>query len=141
MRFRQLGKSDLKVSEIGLGSWLTYGGGVERRAAEACVKKAFEAGINFLDTANIYSRGGAEELLGEVLQGVPRESYVIATKLFFPMSPRDRGLSAAQIEKQLDHSLKRLRLDHVDLYQCHRYDPETPLEETLSALDAAVRAG
>src|SRR5437868_5676463 len=141
MNYRQIGRSDLRVSEISLGSWLTYGGGVDRRAAEACVKTAFDAGINFIDTANVYSRGAAEEFLGEVLSSVPRDRYVIATKVFFPMSPTDRGLSAAQIRKQLDASLKRLRLPHVDLYQCHRYDVHTPLEETMAALTEAVRAG
>jgi aryl-alcohol dehydrogenase-like predicted oxidoreductase len=141
MKYRQLGRSDLRVSEVSLGSWLTYGGGVSREQAEACVHRAFDAGINFVDTANVYSGGAAETFLGEVLAGRPRESYVLATKLFFPMPSGDRGLSAAQVEKQLDASLKRLRVDHVDLYQCHRYDPHTPLEETMAALTAAVRQG
>jgi len=141
MKYRTIGRSDLRVSEISLGSWLTYGGGVDRRAAEGCVKAAFDAGINFIDTANVYSAGAAESFLGEVLQGVPRDRYVLATKVFFPMSPTDKGLSAAQIAKQLDASLARLRVDHVDLYQCHRYDPETPLEETMEALERAVRLG
>ena len=141
MNYRTLGRSDLKVSEISLGSWLTYGGGVAQAEAAACLHAAFEAGINFIDTANVYARGGAESFLGEALAGVPRSRYVLATKVFFPMSERDRGLSAAQIEKQLDASLARLRTDHVDLYQCHRYDPETPLEETMLALDRAVRSG
>ncbi len=141
MQYRKLGNSDLRVSELALGSWLTYGGGVEREKAAACVRRAFDAGINFIDTANVYAQGGAESFLGEVLAGVPREKYVLATKVFFPMSPTDKGLSRAQIEKQLDASLKRLRVEWVDLYQCHRYDPETPLEETLAALDAAVKKG
>jgi aryl-alcohol dehydrogenase-like predicted oxidoreductase len=141
MQYRKLGNSDLTVSEVSLGSWLTYGGGVDRDRAEACVRKAFEVGINFIDTANVYAHGEAESFLGEALQGVPRDSYVLATKLFFPMSPTDRGLSAAQIRKQLDASLKRLRVDHVDLYQCHRYDAHTPLEETMRALTEAVRSG
>lgn len=141
MQYRKLGNSDLTVSEITLGSWLTYGGGVERAQAEACVRRAFDLGINFIDTANVYASGGAESFLGEVLQGVPRTSYVLATKLFFPMSPTDRGLSAAQVKKQLDLSLKRLKVDYVDLYQCHRYDARTPLPETMAALDEAVRAG
>ncbi len=141
MLYRKLGRSDLIVSEICLGSWLTYGGGVPRAQAEACVRRALEIGINFIDTANVYARGGAEALLGEVLAGVPRDRFVLATKVFFPMSPSDRGLSAAQIRKQLEASLKRLRLDHVDLYQCHRYDLDTPLEETMAALDETVRQG
>jgi aryl-alcohol dehydrogenase-like predicted oxidoreductase len=141
MNYRRLGRSDLTVSEIALGSWLTYGGGVDRGAAEACVRAAFDAGVNLIDTANVYGRGAAESFLGEVLRGVPRHRYVLATKLYFPMSDTDQGLSAAQIEKQLALSLKRLRVDHVDLYQCHRWDTATPLEETMAALDAALRRG
>jgi aryl-alcohol dehydrogenase-like predicted oxidoreductase len=140
MRYRRLGASDIQVSEISLGSWLTYGGGVEREQAEACVDAAFAAGITFIDTANVYSRGGAEEFLGEVLADRPRESYVLATKLYFP-TPQGRGLSREQIHTQLDLSLKRLRTDYVDLYQCHRHDPETPVEETMEALSEVVRAG
>ncbi len=141
MNFRRLGSSDLEVSEISLGSWLTYSGGVAREQAEACVKAAFEADINFIDTANVYGRGASETLLGEVLSGYDRASYVLATKLYFPMSATDRGLSAAQIHKQIDASLERLRTDYVDLYQCHRYDEETPLEETMAALTEVVEAG
>jgi 1-deoxyxylulose-5-phosphate synthase len=141
MRYRQLGSSDLQVSEISLGSWLTFGVGVERDRAAAVVDKSFDLGINFIDTANIYGRGAAETFLGEVLRHRPRESYVLATKLFFPMTETDRGLSSVQVEKQLDASLKRLGTDHVDLYQCHRYDEETPLEETMAALTKAVRSG
>jgi aryl-alcohol dehydrogenase-like predicted oxidoreductase len=140
MRYRRLGSSDLDVSEISLGSWLTYGGGVERAQAEACVAKAFEVGINFIDTANVYARGGAESFLGEVLSGRPRDSYVLATKLYFPMNG-DRGLSREQVHKQVDLSLGRLRTEYVDLYQCHRYDRDTPLEETMEALTEVVRAG
>src|SRR3989454_7252263 len=140
MRYRRLGSSDLEVSEVSLGSWLTYGGGVSNAQAEACVAKAFEVGINFIDTANVYSRGGAEELLGEVLANRPRDSYVLATKLYFPMNG-DHGLSREQVFKQIDASLARLRTDYVDLYQCHRYDAETPLEETMEALTDVVRQG
>jgi aryl-alcohol dehydrogenase-like predicted oxidoreductase len=141
MKYRKLGASDLKVSEISLGSWLTYGLGIETDAARACLAKAFEVGINFIDTANAYGRGAAESFLGEELAGRPRDSYVLATKLFFPMSDTDKGLSAAQVEKQLDASLQRLKTDYVDLYQCHRYDEETPLEETMQALTRAVESG
>jgi aryl-alcohol dehydrogenase-like predicted oxidoreductase len=141
VRRRQLGSSDLHVSEISLGSWLTYGGGVERERAEACVAKAFEIGIDFIDTANVYSRGQAEEFLGEVLAGRPRDSYVLATKLFWQMPDGGRGLSREQVFTQLDASLRRLRTDHVDLYQCHRYDWNTPLEETMEALTEVVRQG
>jgi len=140
MRYRRIGSSDLEVSEISLGSWLTYGGGVGSEQAEACVAKAFEVGINFVDTANVYGRGGAEEFLGQVLADRPRDSYVLATKLFFPMNG-ERGLSREQVFKQLDASLTRLRTDHVDLYQCHRYDFDTPLEETMDALTEVVRQG
>jgi aryl-alcohol dehydrogenase-like predicted oxidoreductase len=141
MKYRRLGASDLEVSEISLGSWLTYGVGVEADAARACLDRAFELGINFIDTANIYGRGAAETFLGEALAGRPRDSYILATKLFFPMTDSDSGLSAVQIEKQLDASLKRLKTDYVDLYQCHRYDDATPLEETMQALTRAVESG
>jgi len=140
VRYRRLGSSDLEISEISLGSWLTYGGGVERERAEACVAKAFEVGVNFIDTANVYARGAAESFLGEVLVGRPRESYVLATKLYWPMNG-DHGLSREQVFKQLDLSLLRLKTDYVDLYQCHRYDFETPLEETMEALSEVVRNG
>jgi aryl-alcohol dehydrogenase-like predicted oxidoreductase len=140
VRYRKLGSSDLEVSEISLGSWLTYGGGVERDQAEACVAKAFDVGINFFDTANVYARGGAESFLGGILASRPRESFVLATKLYFPVNG-DRGLSRKQVLKQIDLSLGRLRTDYVDLYQCHRYDVETPLEETMEALTEVVRAG
>jgi aryl-alcohol dehydrogenase-like predicted oxidoreductase len=141
VEYRRLGRSELVVSEIALGSWLTYGGGVSRAAAEGCVRAAFDAGVNFVDTANVYANGGAESFLGEVLARIPRDRYVLATKLYFPMSASDRGLSAAQIRKQLDASLARLRVSYVDLYQCHRYDVGTPLEETMAALTEAVRQG
>jgi aryl-alcohol dehydrogenase-like predicted oxidoreductase len=141
MKYRKLGASDLTVSEISLGSWLTYGVGVEADRAKACLAKAFDLGINFVDTANVYGRGAAETFLGEALAGRPRASYVLATKLMGPMSDTDRGLSRAQVFKQIDASLRRLRTDYVDLYQCHRYDPDTPLEETMLALSEIVRQG
>ena len=141
MKYRKLGASDLEVSDISLGSWLTYGVGVEADSARACLDRAFEVGINFIDTANIYGRGAAESFLGQALSARPRDSYILATKLFFPMTDKDYGLSAAQIEKQLDASLKRLNTDYVDLYQCHRYDDETPLDETMRALTRAVETG
>jgi 1-deoxyxylulose-5-phosphate synthase len=141
MHYRQLGSSQLNVSEISLGSWLTYGVGVDADNATRCVHRALDLGINLIDTANIYGRGAAESFLGAVLSGMPRDKYLIATKLFFPMTETDRGLSRAQVEKQLDASLKRLRVDVIDLYQCHRHDPETPIEETMLALTDAVRAG
>jgi len=141
MKYRKLGDSDLMVSEISLGSWLTYGVGVERDKAAACVNRSFELGINFIDTANVYGRGAAESVLGELLAGRPRESYVLATKLMGAMSETDKGLSRAQVFKQIDASLQRLKVDHVDLYQCHRYDADTPLEETMEALSLVVKQG
>jgi aryl-alcohol dehydrogenase-like predicted oxidoreductase len=141
MKYRKLGTSDLEVSEISLGSWLTYGVGVEADKARSCLDAAFDVGINFIDTANAYGRGAAETFLGEALKSRPRDSYVLATKVYFPMSDTDSGLSRAQIEKQLDASLQRLQTDVIDLYQCHRYDTDTPLEETLEALNDAVESG
>ena len=141
MKYRKLGASDLEVSEISLGSWLTYGVGVEADKTRACVDRAFDLGINFFDTANVYGRGAAETVLGEALKDRPRDSYIMATKLWGRMSEEDQGLSRAQVHRQIDASLKRLRTDYVDLYQCHRYDPETPLEETMEALSEIVRAG
>jgi 1-deoxyxylulose-5-phosphate synthase len=138
---RRLGDSDLDVSVIALGSWLTYSGGVGREQTEACTRAAFDAGITFFDTANVYGRGAAERAWGEILSGYARDSYTLATKVYFPMSGRDRGLSRAQILKQIDASLERLRTDYVDLYQCHRYDDATPLEETMQALTEVVEAG
>lgn len=141
MRYRQLGDSDLHISEVSLGSWLTYGLGVDDSNARACLNRAFELGINFIDTANVYGKGAAESFLGRALKGKPRDSYILATKLYFPMSDTDRGLSAEQVYKQIDASLDRLNTDYVDLYQCHRYDLNTPLEETMEALTNVVRQG
>ena len=141
MQYRQLGDSGIEVSAICLGSWLTYGVGVDDSAGRACIDAAFDAGIDFIDTANVYGTGAAEEFLGRALNGRARDSYVLATKLFFPMSETDKGLSAAQVAKQIDASLTRLRTDYVDLYQCHRYDPDTPLEETMAALSDVVASG
>ena len=141
MRYRRLGDSDLEVSEISLGSWLTYSGGVEREHTEACTRAAFDAEINFFDTANVYGTGAAEEAWGEILSDYDRGSYVLANTVYFSMSETDRGLTAEQIAKQIDASLGRLRTDYVDLYQCHRFDTETPIEETMEALTAVVDAG
>src|SRR3954467_10728681 len=143
MRYRKLGSSDLEVSEISVGSWLTYSGGVEFEQTRACTDAAFEAGINFFDTANVYGRGAAELAWGEILSGRPRDSYILATKVWGPMSdePDERGLGAAQIAKQIDASLERLRTDYVDLYQAHRFDPDVPIEETIEALQEVVASG
>jgi len=142
MKKRRLGTSTLEVSELSFGTWLTVAGGIERQQAIRCIHAALDAGITLFDTANQYGGGEAERVLGQALKTTARDRYQIATKLFYPVGEEtDHGLSAAQIEKQLDHSLRRLDTDFIDLYQCHRYDAETPLEETLEALDKAVRAG
>ena len=141
MEFRKLGDSDLEVSEISLGSWLTYSGGVEREHTEACTRAAFDAGINFFDTANIYGVGAAETAWGEILSNFDRDSYILATKLFFPMSEDSGGLSKQEIHKQIDASLERLQTDYVDLYQCHRPDPDTPIEETMEGFAEVIEAG
>lgn len=141
MKYRRLGSSDLEVSEISLGTWLTTGVGIQKDTAIAIVEKAFDLDINFFDTANVYGRGASETVLGEALKLHARDSYVLATKVWGDMGGGNQGLSRVQIEKQLDDSLARLQVDHVDLYQCHRYDPDTPLEETMAALTAAVEAG
>jgi aryl-alcohol dehydrogenase-like predicted oxidoreductase len=143
MRYRKLGSSDLEVSEISLGSWLTYSGGVEAEQARACTEAAFQAGINFFDTANTYGRGAAEAAWGEILSAHQRESYVLATKVWGPMSddPAERGLAAEQIARQIDASLARLQTDYVDLYQAHRFDVDIPIEETIEALQQVVKDG
>src|SRR5919197_6632907 len=141
MRHRRLGDSDIQVSEISLGSWLTYGHGVEREQTEACTRAAFDAGINFFDTSNVYGVGAAESAWGEILKDYDRCSYVLATKLYFPMSETDRGLSREQVHKQLDASLERLQTDYIDLYQCHRPDPDVPIEETMEGFAEVIEAG
>ncbi|ADU94353.1 MULTISPECIES: aldo/keto reductase family protein [Geobacillus] len=143
MKYRKLGRTGLKVSEISLGSWLTYGNSVEKETAIRVIDKAYELGINSFDTANVYARGEAEKIVGEALRKYPRESYVIATKVFWPMGdgPNDRGLSRKHVFEQLHASLKRLQLDYVDIYYCHRYDKETPVDETLRTIDDLVRQG
>ncbi|HYV16328.1 MAG TPA: aldo/keto reductase family protein [Conexibacter sp.] len=143
MHYRHLGNAGIKISEIGLGSWLTYGGGVEDERAIACIHRAFELGVNFFDTANVYRQGASEEVVGRALKGIDRDDYVLATKVFFSMGdgPNDRGLSRKHIMEQCERSLKRLGVDYVDLYQCHRPDPDTPVEETLRALDDLVTQG
>lgn len=143
MEYRRLGRTGLKVSEISLGSWLTYGGYVEEQKATASIDKAFELGINFFDTANVYMRGEAEKVVGKALSKYDRTSYVLATKVFGKMGdgPNDAGLSRKHIIEQCNASLKRLGTDYIDIYYCHRYHAETPLEETLRALDDLVRQG
>jgi aryl-alcohol dehydrogenase-like predicted oxidoreductase len=141
VEYRRLGDSDLQVSEICLGTWTTFGGTLDEDAAHALVDTAFDVGINFFDTANVYSEGRSEEVLGRALAGRPRDSYVVATKVWAQMPDGGRGLSRYQIRKQLDDSLRRLQLGHVDLYQAHSFDDGVPLEETLGAFTEAVDAG
>ena len=143
MRYRNLGRWGVKVSVVGLGSWLTYGGSVEEDAARACIQRAYERGVTFFDTADVYARGRAEEIVGRAIRELPRDLLVLATKVFFPIGdgPNDRGLSRKHIRAQLDGSLRRLGVEYVDLYQCHRYDAATPLEETVQMMDDLVRAG
>lgn len=146
MQYRQLGHGPLKVSELSFGTWLTVAGGIGREQATRCIHAAVDCGITMFDTANQYGAGEAERVLGAALKAYPRDRYMIATKLYFPVGDEpghesDKGLSARQIEKQLDRSLHRLGVEWIDLYQCHRWDKETPLEETMGALDRAVRAG
>jgi aryl-alcohol dehydrogenase-like predicted oxidoreductase len=143
MRYRQLGRWGVNVSVIGLGSWLTYGGAVEESAARDCIVSAFENGINFFDTANVYAGGRSEEVVGRAIAAFERDDIVLATKVYFPMDsgPNDRGLSRKHIREQIDRSLQRLGSSYVDLYQCHRFDVNTPLEETCGAMNDLVRAG
>ncbi|MDR3709164.1 MAG: aldo/keto reductase family protein [Capsulimonadaceae bacterium] len=143
MEYRKLGKYGIRVSAVSLGSWLTYGNASSDQSAEQCVDRAYELGINFFDTANVYAGGEAERVVGKALAKYERSSYVLATKVFFPMGsgPNDRGLSRKHIFEQCHKSLARLGVDYIDLYQCHRYDPSTPLEETLVALDDLARQG
>ncbi|HEX6479706.1 MAG TPA: aldo/keto reductase family protein [Ktedonobacteraceae bacterium] len=143
MQYRRLGRAGVRVSTIALGSWLTYGSSVAEEAATQCIHKAYELGINFFDTANAYNHGEAEKVVGRALRDFARDSFVLATKVYFPMGegPNDRGLSRKHIMEQCHASLRRLGTDYIDLYQCHRYDPEVPLEEVLRALDDLVTQG
>ena len=143
VEYRSLGASGLRVSEIGLGSWLTLGSRIDVAATREIVHRAFELGVNFFDTADVYSDGGAEEALGVALSDLPRRQLVIASKAFFPMSNdvNDRGLSRKHLFESIDDSLRRLRTDYLDLHQCHRHDPNTPIEETVCAYEDLIRQG
>ena len=143
MHYRRLGDAGVKLSEIGLGGWLTFGNALAAERARAVMDRAFDLGINFFDSANAYARGRSEEVWGELLAGRRRDGYVLATKVYFPMNdgPNDRGLSRKHIVEQCSSSLRRLRTDYIDLYQCHRFDAETPLEETVRAMDDLIRQG
>ena len=143
MEYRRLGNTGMYVSEIAYGNWITHGNQVEVAAANACVKAAFDAGITTFDTADVYAGTKAEAILGKALKGIKRESYELFTKVYFPTGTgkNDRGLSRKHIIESCNASLKRLQTDHIDLYQAHRFDYETPLEETLSAFDDLIRQG
>jgi len=143
MKYRRLGNAGVKLSEIGLGGWLTFGNIATEQTGQVLMDKAFECGINFFDTANVYATGACETMWGKLLSEYTRSSYVLATKVFFPMGkgPNDRGLSRKHIMEQCEASLKRLNTDYIDLYQCHRYDDETPLEETIRAMDDLIHQG
>jgi len=143
MQYRRLGGSGCRVSAISLGSWLTFGDGVDQKATTACVRAALDCGINLFDTADVYALGRAEEALGQSLADVRRQDVVIATKTYFPMSKNvnDQGLSRKRITEACDASLRRLRTDYIDLYQCHRRDVETPIEETVCAMEDLIRRG
>ncbi len=143
MRYRRLGGSGCKVSVIGLGNWLTYGNTVPQEVANRCVRAAFDGGVNFFDTADIYNKGEGEIALAAALKPFRRRDYVLATKCFFPMTDNvnDQGLSRKHVFESLHDSLRRLGTDYVDLYQCHRFDPETRVEEVVRAMDDLVRLG
>ncbi|HET90032.1 MAG TPA: aldo/keto reductase [Chloroflexi bacterium] len=145
MEYRRLGQAGLKVSEIGLGAWLTFGDAVDRETAQVCIKAAVESGVNFLDNADVYANGEAERVMGEVIRnlGLRRQDLVISSKVFWPMSDgvNDRGLSRKHIIESVESSLRRLGTEYLDLYFCHRYDPETPVEEVVRAMDDLVHQG
>jgi voltage-dependent potassium channel beta subunit len=143
MNYRNLGHSGLKVSTVSLGSWLTFGNSVDQRSADRIVGTAFEQGVNLFDTADVYAHGEGERVLGQAIASLRRQDLVLATKCFFPMTDgvNDRGLSRKHVFESLDQSLRRLGTDYVDLYQCHRPDPDTPLEETARAMDDLIRLG
>ena len=143
MHYRALGHSGLKLSTIGIGSWLTFGSTVDRKTARDCVLRAWELGVNFIDTANVYARGAAEETLAPIIKELNRDALVLATKVYFPMgdSVNEQGLSRKHIRDQVHHSLRRLQVDYIDLYQCHRFDAATPVEETCEMMNDLVRQG
>src|SRR5262245_8890134 len=143
MEHRHLGRSGLKVSEIAYGNWLTHGSQVEEDAARACVRRALDEGITTFDTADVYAGTRAEDVLGRALEGQRREGLEIFTKVYWPTGPgpNDRGLSRKHIFESIHGSLRRLRTDYIDLYQAHRFDYETPLEETVKVFDDLVRQG
>lgn len=143
MQYRKIGKWGIKVSEVGLGSWLTYGGTVDEKSSIKLLHHAYEQGVNFFDTANVYALGVSELVVGKAIKNIRRDSLVLASKVFFPMGdgPNDRGLSRKHIVEQCNASLKRLGSDYIDLYLCHRFDPEVPMEELVRTMDDLIRQG
>jgi aryl-alcohol dehydrogenase-like predicted oxidoreductase len=143
MQYVHLGASGLKVSRVAIGSWLTFGSSVDSDGTAACVRAALDRGVIFVDTADVYARGAAEEVLGAVLASLRRSDIVLASKAFWPMSdnPNDQGLSRKHLFESCEGSLARLRTDYLDLYQCHRFDPDTPLHETVRAMGDLIAQG
>ena len=143
MKYRRLGHAGIKLSEVGLGSWLTFGGGVDEAVSRKCIRRAFDLGVNFFDTADVYHQGEAEKVYGRELSPFRRQDVVVASKCYFPMSDgiNDRGLSRKHIFESVEGSLKRLQTSYIDLYQCHRYDPEVELFEVIRAMDDLIRQG
>lgn len=143
MKYRLLGKSNLKVSEISLGNYLTYGDRIDAKQAELCIKTAYDSGINFFDTAGSYAEGRGEEILAQGLKAYARDSYIISTKCFFPRDPKSelKGLSKKNITKSIDESLQAMKLDYIDILLAHRFDENTKLEETVESFDELVKAG
>lgn len=143
MHYRRLGRSGLKISEIGLGAWVTFGKQVDETAAVDLIHAAYDQGVNYFDNADMYAAGHAEEMMGKAIQGLPREALVISSKVFWPTmpGPNGRGLSRKHITESIHASLRRLELDYVDLYFCHRYDPDTPMEEVVFTMNDLIRQG
>jgi voltage-dependent potassium channel beta subunit len=143
MKYRRLGNTGIKVSEIGLGGWLTFGNALGRDVAAEVMDEAFDQGITYFDNADVYAKGECEAMWGHLLESHDRSAYVLATKCFFPTgdAPTQRGLSRKHIVESCEGSLRRLRTSHIDVYYCHRYDPDTPLEETIAAMDDLVKQG
>src|SRR5262245_40609084 len=143
MNYRRMGQTGLKLSEISLGSWMTAGNAVEEKTAIACIRRAYELGVNYFDSADVYAQRRAEQVTAKALESIRREDYVLASKCFFPASNSvlDRGLSRQHIHTSVHKTLKSFRSDYVDLFYSHRFDPETPLEETIRAFEDLIRAG
>ncbi|MBA3533596.1 MAG: aldo/keto reductase family protein [Ardenticatenales bacterium] len=143
MQYRRLGEAGMRVSEISIGGWLTIGGTEDEASSRAIITTAIDHGINFIDVADVYARGESEHFIGQIIKDYRRQDLVISSKVYWPMSDNinDRGLSRKHLMESIDNSLKRLGMDYLDIYYCHRYDPETPVEEVVRAMDDIIRAG